>query len=1262
MHSRIAVVGVSALFPGSPHAGSFWSNILAGKDLITDVPPTHWLIEDYYDPDPSAPDKTYCKRGAFLPPVAFDSLEFGIPPSTLQSTDTSQLLALITARQVLDDAAIGQFSKVDRDRISVILGVASGTELLGHMVSRLQRPAWRKGLRESGMAEAEVQKACDQIANQFVPWQESTFPGLLGNVVAGRIANRLDLGGTNCVVDAACASSLSAVSMAVNELYLGQSDLAIVGGVDTINDILMYMCFSKTPALSPTGDCRPFSSKADGTMMGEGLAMLALRRLEDAERDGDAIYAVLEGVGSSSDGKSKSVYAPVSAGQAKALRRAYEQAGYGPETVTLVEAHGTGTIAGDAAEFGGLMQVFDNGARNDRQWCALGSVKSQIGHTKAAAGAAGLFKAVMALHHGVLPPTIKVDEPNPEMKLSSSPFYLNTQARPWIANPNYPRRASVSAFGFGGSNFHVTLQEYTGPALRPKRFRASPEDLFLIAGHTAAAVSAACEAFARKIEDGVPSDLLAQQSREAFDASQHSRLAIVASEDAALLSQLRAAAERTRKAGASDSFEDPGGMYFQQGPASPKVALLFPGQGSQYIGMSGQLAIEFDAVRAVWDNAALSAAANELPLSDVTFPRPAFSDEERAQQEQLLTSTEWAQPALGIASLAYLDLLSLLELEADCMAGHSFGELSALCSAGVLTRKDFLRAASERGRMMKAAAKTPGAMTAIVGSMADVQTWIAKCGTDVVVANANEPQQTVVSGNVAGIEKLEALLSAEGRSFKRLNVATAFHSPVVEGASGDFLNFLKDVELHAGTVPVYSNTQVSPYPVQNADDCRQLLASQISRPVRFVEQVQAMYDSGVRVFVEVGPGSVLSNLTQKCLKGKPHQAIALDRKGAPAVRTLLQGVARLCSAGVRLNLAGLFQEFRAPRQPSQSKPGVTFPLSGVNYGKPYPGYGPGAPKPNSKSAPPLSTVPAVATSPANLAAPMPAHTGMGTPPIVAPVAATQPAAATFLQASPNLQPSQNGHRTMTTNENEVSPQAVQPSSWLSVYLEIQRQTAEAHLVYQRAMMEGHTAYLRTMETFFAGLTGVQVPAMAGNGASLMLSSPAPAAFAAPMAYAPAPMAYAAPTMAYASAPIAAPIPAPVVAQPAPSAPMQSMAAPAAAAPPAPTPSAPAPAAAPPTPAYAPVARASGLSLEDLKSKLLVVVAEKTGYPLEILDLNMDMEADLGIDSIKRVEILAAFRESTPNMPELKGKEMAGLRTLAEVVSFVESSSGSRGLL
>ncbi len=354
----LAIVGLDAMFPGSSDGAGYWRSLFAGSDQFRDIPESHWSIDDYYDPDPAARDKTYGQRGAFLDEIEFDPLEWGIPPSIIPATDTSQLLALIVAQRVLDDATSGRFREMDRSRISVILGVTGGQELLGSMVARLQRPVWERALRDSGVDEAQIDGAVDRILAHYVEWQESTFPGLLGNVVAGRIANRLDLGGTNCITDAACASSISAMAMAANELHLGDSDLVITGGVDTMNSVFMYMCFSKTPALSPTGDCRPFSAQANGTMLGEGLGMIALKRLDDAERDGDSIYAVVRGIGASSDGRAKSVYAPLSTGQARALRRAYDVAGFGPESVELVEAHGTGTTAGDAAEVQGLRTVF----------------------------------------------------------------------------------------------------------------------------------------------------------------------------------------------------------------------------------------------------------------------------------------------------------------------------------------------------------------------------------------------------------------------------------------------------------------------------------------------------------------------------------------------------------------------------------------------------------------------------------------------------------------------------------------------------------------------------------------------------------------------------------------------------------------------------------------------------------------------------------------------------------------------------------------
>src|SRR5262245_54242301 len=369
--SAIAIVGIGCLFPKAAGPGFFWANVKHGIDGITEVPATHWNPDDYFSPDPKDPDMTYARRGGFLDPVEFNTREFGIAPRDIEATDTTQLLGLVAAKQALADAGIA-FSDandksqitncksqiVNRDRVSVILGVTGTLELVIPLGARLGHPKWKRAMRDAGIPDELVEDAAGRIAESYVPWQENSFPGLLGNVVAGRIANKLDLGGTNCVVDAACASSLSAVHLAALELQTGRCDVAVTGGCDTFNDIFMYMCFSKTPALSPTGNAKPFDADGDGTILGEGLGVVVLKRLSDAERDGDTIYAVLKGVGSSSDGKGNAVYAPSVAGQRKCLLNAYAAAGVTPDTIELVEAHGTGTKVGDSVEATALTEVF----------------------------------------------------------------------------------------------------------------------------------------------------------------------------------------------------------------------------------------------------------------------------------------------------------------------------------------------------------------------------------------------------------------------------------------------------------------------------------------------------------------------------------------------------------------------------------------------------------------------------------------------------------------------------------------------------------------------------------------------------------------------------------------------------------------------------------------------------------------------------------------------------------------------------------------
>jgi malonyl CoA-acyl carrier protein transacylase len=1220
----IAVVGLGALFPGSLDARSFWHNIMDKSDLITDIPESHWQIADYYDEDPSAPDKTYCKRGGFLPHVPFDTLGFGLPPTLLPSTDTSQLLGLIVARTTLQDALRGQLDTSDRSRISCIMGITSGQELFGQMVSRLRRPEWEAGLRAAGLDEETVKRAADKIGDCFVPWTESSFPGLLGNVVAGRIANRLDLGGTNAVTDAACASSFAAISMGVDELVLGRSDMILTGGVDTLNDIFMYMCFSKTPALSKAGRCRPFDAEGDGTLLGEGLGMIALKRLEDAEAAGDQIYAVIRGIGTSSDGRSKSVYAPVAKGQANAVRRAYDAAGYGPGTVELVEAHGTGTRAGDAAEIEGLKLGFGEADREDKQWCAVGSVKSQIGHTKAAAGAAGILKAVFSLHEKTLPPTANVENPNPNADFPNSPFYINTETRPWIRSSDHPRRASVSSFGFGGSNYHIALEEYCGAGKRPGRHQKRTAELFLFGASTKEALIAMIKGCDGTLAESKSEDDLVNAAKAAaanFDVSSSYRVALIVKnvEDA------RASFAKAIDGLSSDATPKIPNVYFGEGQKDGKVVFLFSGQGSQYINMGLQLALTREEARSAFDSANdIDFGAAEKQLSDVVFPPSAFTDSETESNKALLTETQWAQPAIGATSLAIFRTLEALKIQPDMVGGHSFGELTALHAAGCYDASSLIRLARKRGELMAASSDIPGGMAAVTGSAHAVQEVLDKHSNGkVVLANHNTPEQSVISGEKSALAAITDHLKEAGMRVRELQVSTAFHSPLVADACKPLASFLEDIDFQAAKIPVFANTTGSPYPT-DVTSMKNILANQIGNPVRFVQEVNEMVEAGAKYFVEIGPSNVLTGLVGRILKGQPHMAISTDMRGRDGYHCLLQAIGQLAAAGASLDTTCLYEQlFEQLDLEVEGKRKMEFDVSGSNYGKPD------RPEP---------VAPVAATLPQNVSksteskktpslskAPTPLKAEPMNKPST-PKPANRPAGNQTAPAQ-NMVPAQTAAPAPQTNIAPAAVSAAAPSGWIDVFSQGQQQTAEAHSTFQQSMAQAHVAFLQAFET-------------SSNQLSAMLTgAPIAAAPQAPMAAAPAIQPMATPVIQPMAQPVVAPTPV--------AAPTQAeVVAPAAA-----------PKAAPSVATPAPQAAAQKVDVNDL---LLEVTAEKTGFPKEALSHDMNLEADLGIDSIKRVEILGSMKDLIPGAPDADPMVLSQMSTLGEVAAALAKEWGHLG--
>ncbi|MGW3127988.1 SDR family NAD(P)-dependent oxidoreductase [Streptomyces sp. NPDC001123] len=893
----IAIVGMACMFPEAPDLATFWANVVAGHDAVTEVPVERW--------DPAvhhADGSTTSKWGGFLPPIPFDPLGYGIPPASLGHIEPVQLLALEAARRALDDAGYGaQGREFDRSRTSVVFGAEAGSDLSNAATLRAVLPSY-------------YGKVPDGLEDQLPRLTEDSFPGMLANVISGRIANRLDLGGANYTVDAACASSLAAVDVACKELTAGTSDVVLCGGADLHNGINDYVLFSSVHALSPTGRSRAFDGSADGIALGEGVACVVLKRLADAERDGDRIYGVIKGLGSSSDGRSLGLTAPRPEGQRAALLRAYRNAGISPAQVGLVEAHGTGTVVGDRTELTILSEVFaEAGAANGG--CGLGSVKSQIGHTKCAAGLAGLIKTTLALHTGVRPPTLHLDRPNPAWKEEDSPFAFHTEARPWAAPPA-ERVAGVSAFGFGGTNFHVVLGAYDSAVPPEQGLDAWPAELFVFRGRDEKAAHRGVEEILRVAGSGSwrLRDLALAAARRADASHEPVRAAVVATDVTGLAGQLRRVLAGEHDPAAGIHLTDP------QPDADAKVAFLFPGQGSQRPGMLADVLIAFPELQ------------HYLRLgrahADTLYPPAAFDEDTRERRRAALTDTRAAQPALGITGLAAHAFLTAAGVRPDMAAGHSYGELVALSAAGALAPETLLELSAERAAAILAAAgDEPGTMAAVSGTADDVERALRTAGAppSVVVANHNSPRQTVISGPTGEVTEAVRLLRESGLGAKRIPVACAFHSPVVAGAGERFAEVLADTAVRPPEFPVWSNRTAAPYR-PDADAVRAELAAQIGSPVAFAAQIEAMYEAGARVFVEAGPGTVLTRLVGQILGDRPHTTVACEPRAGGGLRGWLDALARLAVAGAPVRTAWLLRgrdAVDALRTPAPKRPGWT---------------------------------------------------------------------------------------------------------------------------------------------------------------------------------------------------------------------------------------------------------------------------------------------------------------------------------------------------
>ncbi|MCT8942355.1 phosphopantetheine-binding protein [Shewanella putrefaciens] len=1333
----VAIVGMASIFANSRYLNKFWDLISEKIDAITDIPDTHWRAEDYYDADKSKADKSYCKRGGFLPEVDFNPMEFGLPPNILELTDTSQLLSLIVAKEVLADANLS--ADYDRDRIGITLGVGGGQKISQSLNSRLQYPVLKKVFKSSGLSDEDSEMLIKKFQDQYIHWEENSFPGSLGNVIAGRIANRFDFGGMNCVVDAACAGSLAAMRMALTELTEGRSDMMITGGVCTDNSPSMYMSFSKTPAFTTNETIQPFDIDSKGMMIGEGIGMVALKRLEDAERDGDRIYAVIKGVGASSDGKFKSIYAPRPEGQAKALERAYDDAGFAPHSIGLVEAHGTGTAAGDVAEFNGLKSVFAQG-NDTNQHIALGSVKSQVGHTKSTAGTAGVIKAALALHHKVLPATINVSKPNPKLNIESSPFYLNTETRPWFQRADAtPRRAGVSSFGFGGTNFHLVLEEYKPEHSRDEQYRqrSVPQTLLFAAANKAALLSELKAAQSQSVNTSANANKSSAASLNAIAqqyplrplASTDARLGFVAKDIAQLQAQLNQAISHLESSAhlesghletsASEAWQLPSGISYRSHALvakneSKKVAALFAGQGSQYLNMGRELACHFPEMRQqITASDKVFAHHGQTPLSNILYPIPAFDADAIKAQEAALTNTMFAQSAIGAVSMAQYSLLTQAGFAPDMVAGHSFGELSALCAAGVISNEDYVELAFARGHAMAQVPSDAAASKAAdTGTQVDLGTMFAiilkqKNDIDAInrclaqfdgvkIANYNAPTQLVIAGGTEQTQLAAKAISELGFKAIALPVSGAFHTPLVGHAQKPFAKAIDKAKFSAPSIALYANGTGQLHP-SDGKAIKAEFKQHMLQSVRFSEQLQAMYDAGARVFVEFGPKNILQKLVENTLGEHLNELCLVSMNPNPkgdSDSQLRLAAVQLAVAGVALTEVDPYQAVTSQEIAEREAPSaMNIKLTATNHIS-------AATK--AKMTKSLATgsvtsqvqyVDRIVETVVEREVEKIVEKEVIVEKVVEKileVEANQVAAVEMKQTSSSVTQGLNNHQQQATAQLNPSTASVSGDA-LTAFFSAQSQAAQLHqqflaipqqygdtfttLMTEQAKMASlgiaiPESLQRSMEMFHqhqaqtlqSHAEFMQLQSSSSQAALAMLNNApinvTPAVASQPRATAPAPAPVApAPVVATSMPHNAAPVAAQAVAmRPAVSTPVAPVVqtAPVAYAPAATVQVAPA---APVLvmPEMTPVAPAtSSLSAALVQQTMMAVVADKTGYPTEMLELGMDMEADLGIDSIKRVEILGTVQDELPGLPELSPEDLAECRTLGEIVDYMQS--------